>query len=89
MLPPASGVKRGAGVVRRRCLALGVLDRVARWAQVQDGDKIEEGRCVACDNRRVLHGRSSYAGGAGRHLVGWYVDWDEIWSRINVLKAHQ
>lgn len=50
------------------------------------------GECVAFDNRRVLHGRQGFTSksagaGKGRRLVGWYVDWDEIWSRTNVLRA--
>ncbi len=86
---PCAALNKGAEGVGRLYRALELFDRVAHSAQVQVGYKMEEGECVAFDNRRVLHGRSSYAGGAGRHLVGWYVDWDEIWSRINVLKAHQ
>ena len=40
------------------------------------------------DNQRVLHGRTGYRmeGGGQRHLEGGYVDWDELRSKINVLK---
>ena len=40
------------------------------------------------DNQRVLHGRTSYKmeEGGVRHLEGGYVDWDELRSKINVLK---
>ncbi|MGI9624753.1 MAG: alkaline phosphatase family protein, partial [Acidimicrobiales bacterium] len=34
------------------------------------------GELVIFDNRRVLHGRSSFRGGSGRHLQGCYVDMD-------------
>ncbi|MGI9624046.1 MAG: TauD/TfdA family dioxygenase, partial [Acidimicrobiales bacterium] len=36
------------------------------------------GELVIFDNRRVLHGRSSFRGGSGRHLQGCYVDMDAI-----------
>ena len=46
------------------------------------------GECVVVDNHRVLHGRRSYVlqPGGSRYLEGGYIDWDEIRSRINVLK---
>ena len=52
------------------------------------------GDCVVFDNQRVLHGRNGFeitpadngAEESQRHYQGGYVDWDEIKSRINVLK---
>ena len=52
--------------------------------------KLKPGECVAFDNTRVLHGRKGYSykdkSSGERFLQGAYIDWDEIWSRINVLK---
>lgn len=52
--------------------------------------KMEPGECFVFDNRRILHGRRSYVmdddGSGERYLQGVYIDWDEIWSKINVLK---
>lgn len=48
--------------------------------------KLRPGDIMTFDNLRVLHGRTSYLTGSSRHLQGGYVDWDEIKSRINVLK---
>lgn len=43
-------------------------------------------------NIRLLHGRTAYEDKEGniRHLVGAYLDWDEIYSRLRVfLSKHQ
>ena len=46
------------------------------------------GECVVVDNHRVLHARRGFTmvPGEQRWLMGGYVDWDELRSRINVLK---
>lgn len=45
------------------------------------------GEVLFFDNWRYLHGREGYDPSKGhRHLEGCYFDWDEVFSRINVLK---
>jgi gamma-butyrobetaine dioxygenase len=39
---------------------------------------LRSGEIVGFDNRRVLHGRSGFAGGGARHLQGCYIDMDAI-----------
>ena len=39
---------------------------------------LKPGDLIGFDNRRVLHGRSEYAGGGARHLQGCYIDMDAI-----------
>lgn len=45
------------------------------------------------DNLRICHGRSGYFPAANqiyeRHIVGAYLDWDEIRSRIRVIIKDQ
>jgi gamma-butyrobetaine dioxygenase len=51
--------------------------------------KLRDGDMVVFDNLRVMHGREGFTVGkgedGGRHLFGCYIDWDEIWDRLNVL----
>lgn len=51
--------------------------------------KTEPGDILSFSNIRLLHGRSGYVDSSGntRHLVGAYLDWDEIYSRLRVLAA--
>ena len=46
------------------------------------------GDIITFDNRRVIHARSSYVvtESDNRHLEGGYLDWDEVRSRIRVLR---
>ncbi|XP_002732668.1 gamma-butyrobetaine dioxygenase-like [Saccoglossus kowalevskii] len=52
--------------------------------------KLEAGDMIMFNNARTLHGRSQYQideGTSGtRHLEGCYFDWDEVYSRIRVLR---
>lgn len=50
--------------------------------------KTEEGTILCFDNIRMIHGRKKYedAEGNSRHIVGAYLDWDEIYSRWRVLQ---
>lgn len=50
--------------------------------------KTEEGTILSFDNTRLLHGRAKYEDMAGnrRHVVGAYLDWDEVYSRYRVLQ---
>tara|TARA_B100001123_G_C15246573_1_gene1001161 strand:- start:400 stop:1530 length:1131 start_codon:yes stop_codon:yes gene_type:complete len=48
--------------------------------------KLQEGDIFCFNNRRVLHGRTEYDSNSGhRHLQGYYLDRDEIISRLNFL----
>lgn len=49
--------------------------------------KTEPGDILAFSNTRLVHGRTGYVDIEGnvRHIVGAYVDWDEIYSRLRVL----
>ncbi|KAK7170423.1 hypothetical protein R3I94_000593 [Phoxinus phoxinus] len=50
--------------------------------------RMEPGDLVTFDNWRLLHGRKSYLsrGQNTRHLEGAYLDWDEVMSRLRVLR---
>ncbi len=77
--------------------ALSAFDALAHSPELVVEHKMAEGECAAYDNRRVLHGRTGFDTAGGdpggerkrRFLHGWYVDWDEIWSRINVIREQQ
>lgn len=49
--------------------------------------KVSPGEMLCFDNRRLLHGRQEYQDTADntRHIIGAYLDWDYIFSRIRVL----
>lgn len=45
------------------------------------------GEVLIFDNWRLLHGREGFDPSKGhRHLEGCYIDWDEVYSRIRVLR---
>ena len=49
--------------------------------------KLEAGDIFCFNNRRVLHGRTEFNPNSGhRHLQGYYIDRDEILSRLSFLK---
>lgn len=50
--------------------------------------KLEAGDIFAFDNLRLLHGRKAYTdtGKTPRHLIGTYYDWDEVYSKLNVMR---
>ena len=49
--------------------------------------RLEAGDIFCFDNRRVLHGRTSFDPNSGnRHLQGYYIEREEIISRLNYLK---
>ncbi|KAI4887055.1 hypothetical protein NFI96_010067 [Prochilodus magdalenae] len=49
--------------------------------------RMEPGDLVTFDNWRLLHGRKSYNSlGSLRHLEGAYLDWDEVMSRLRILR---
>jgi gamma-butyrobetaine dioxygenase len=48
---------------------------------------LEAGYIFSFNNRRILHGRTKFDPNSGRrHLQGYYLDRDEIVSRLNFLK---
>ncbi|XP_044058044.1 gamma-butyrobetaine dioxygenase [Siniperca chuatsi] len=54
--------------------------------------RMEPGDIVTFDNWRLLHGRRSYISRPDRlrHLEGAYLDWDEVMSRLRILrKVHE
>ncbi|XP_054730640.1 gamma-butyrobetaine dioxygenase [Anastrepha obliqua] len=53
--------------------------------------KITPGEVFAFNNMRMLHGRTAYEDSPTnkRHLIGAYVDWDIIYSKIRILRSHK
>ena len=51
--------------------------------------KMESGDLFIVDNRRVLHGRTGFAGSGGRHLQGCYADRDALLSTWRMLRRGQ
>ncbi|TKS69532.1 Gamma-butyrobetaine dioxygenase [Collichthys lucidus] len=51
--------------------------------------RMEPGDIVTFDNWRLLHGRRSYISRPDmlRHLEGAYLDWDEVMSRLRILRS--
>lgn len=51
--------------------------------------RMEPGDLVTFDNWRLLHGRRSYISSKDmlRHLEGAYLDWDEVMSRLRILRS--
>ncbi|MEQ2205733.1 hypothetical protein XENOCAPTIV_011678 [Xenoophorus captivus] len=51
---------------------------------------MEPGDMVTFDNWRLLHGRKSYISKPDRlrHLEGAYLDWDEVMSRLRILRRN-
>jgi len=48
--------------------------------------RLERGDILCVNNRRVLHGRTSFDPNSGnRHLQGYYMDQDEVLGRLNAL----
>ncbi|XP_028257370.1 gamma-butyrobetaine dioxygenase [Parambassis ranga] len=50
---------------------------------------MQPGDIVTFDNWRLLHGRRSYTSSPDRlrHLEGAYLDWDEVMSRLRILRS--
>lgn len=49
--------------------------------------RLEAGQIFSFNNRRILHGRTKFDPNSGhRHLQGYYLDRDEILSRLNYLQ---
>ncbi|KFB45216.1 AGAP012477-PA-like protein [Anopheles sinensis] len=76
------------------------LERVERWYRAMQRFvailhreavkfRTSPGDILTFSNVRMVHGRTGYTDTSGntRHIVGAYLDWDEIYSRLRVLKA--
>uniref|UniRef100_A0A8D8NN44 Gamma-butyrobetaine dioxygenase n=1 Tax=Culex pipiens TaxID=7175 RepID=A0A8D8NN44_CULPI len=76
------------------------LDRIepwyramARFVRLLHQEAVEfktmPGDILTFSNIRMVHGRTGYTDTEGnmRHIVGAYLDWDEIYSRLRVLKG--
>ena len=51
--------------------------------------RLEAGDIFCFNNRRILHGRTEFNPSSGhRHLQGYYIDRDEIISRLNYLQSN-
>ncbi|XP_050530564.1 gamma-butyrobetaine dioxygenase-like [Daktulosphaira vitifoliae] len=59
--------------------------KIAYDNQVMSSFKMKPGDILTFDNHRLLHGRKGYEG--SRLLIGGYLDWDIVNSRIRVLKS--
>jgi len=63
------------------------LDEIANSAEFQIRYDLKPGDLVAFDNRRIMHGRESFNSEEGtRQLHGTYLDADEVYSRMRVLR---
>jgi gamma-butyrobetaine dioxygenase len=63
------------------------LDEIANSAKFQIRYDLKPGDLVAFDNRRIMHGRESFNSEEGtRQLHGTYLDADEVYSRMRVLR---
>jgi gamma-butyrobetaine dioxygenase len=63
------------------------LGEIANSAEFQIRYELEPGDLVAFDNRRILHGRESFDSQEGTRLLrGAYLDADEVYSRMRVLR---
>lgn len=50
--------------------------------------KMESGDLFIVDNRRVLHGRTAFSDGGGRHLQGCYADRDALLSTWRIVRRN-
>jgi gamma-butyrobetaine dioxygenase len=63
--------------------------RLTRDPMLRIETRMRPGEIAVVDNRRILHGRRAFeAGGGRRHLQGAYVEWEDVDSRIRVLRRH-
>ncbi|NND73624.1 MAG: gamma-butyrobetaine,2-oxoglutarate dioxygenase [Ilumatobacter sp.] len=77
---PAEDVERGYSALR-------VFSRIAHDPRFMIRNRFERGDLVGFDNRRVLHGRDEFdSGGGHRVLMGCYIDRDDVFSRLRVLR---
>ena len=76
-----------AADVPRAYAAMRTFSRVAHDPRLMIRYPFVPGDLVGFDNRRVLHGRDAYdPGGGTRRLRGCYLDRDDVFSRLRVLR---
>jgi gamma-butyrobetaine dioxygenase len=80
--PPAVPPQTVAEVYRALRVFAATLDRPELHLHV----KLEPGDCIVFDNTRILHARTAFEGGSGRHLQGCYADLDGLASMVAVLE---
>ena len=67
--------------------AMRVFSQVAHDPRFMISSAFAPGDLVGFDNRRILHGRDAFDPGAGRRrLRGCYIDHDDVFSRLRVLR---
>jgi gamma-butyrobetaine dioxygenase len=67
--------------------AMRVFTQVAHDPRFMISSAFTPGDLVGFDNRRILHGRDAFDPGAGRRrLRGCYMDHDDLFSRLRVLR---
>lgn len=71
----------------RAYAAMRVFSQVAHDPRFMITSLFQPGDLIAFDNRRVLHGRDAFdPGGGRRRLRGCYLDHDDVYSRLRVLR---
>ena len=64
-----------------------VFSQVAHDPRFMISSAFAPGDLVGFDNRRILHGRDAFDPGAGRRrLRGCYLDHDDLFSRLRVVR---
>lgn len=67
--------------------AMRVFSQVAHDPRFMISSAFQPGDLVGFDNRRILHGRDAFDDRAGRRrLRGCYIDHDDVYSRLRVLR---
>ena len=67
--------------------AMRLFSQVAHDPRFMISSEFTPGDLVGFDNRRILHGRDAFDPGAGRRrLRGCYIDHDDLFSRLRVLR---
>jgi gamma-butyrobetaine dioxygenase len=80
---PVADIPRAYAAMRR-------FSQVAHDPALQLRYPFQVGDLVGFDNRRVLHGRDAFDAVNGtRHLRGTYIDHDDVYSRLRVLRRHE
>lgn len=72
--------------VERLYAAYAAFARMLERPALQVVFKLAPGDLFIVDNRRVLHGRTGFAGTGHRHLQGCYADMDGLLSRLTILR---
>ncbi len=84
--PVRSAPHMAAADMPRAYESLAVFAAMARDTRFQISYPFRPGDLIGFDNRRILHGRDAFDGGGDRHLRGCYIDHDDVFSRLRVLR---